>query len=196
MLNQTIEIIKKIREGEEGAVFNWLYNNVLPIVKRYVTTNSGSSQDAEDIFQETIFILIKYVRAGKWDENQDIKGFMLAVSRNLWINKTSKKEWKTTFPIGDPHAKMVAEMPLDVEHHLITDERKRFVLELMNQVGDRCRELLVCIIYEDMSMKEVAAQMQFASDDVAKTMYYKCKKKLQGLVKESEAVYTMLNMND
>jgi len=40
--------------NEENAAFDRLYEESFPSIAKFVTYNSGSAQDAEDIFQEAV----------------------------------------------------------------------------------------------------------------------------------------------
>ena len=49
-------------KSEEGASFELLYEFYFPSIAAYIKLNSGNYEDAEDIFQETIIVLLHKVR--------------------------------------------------------------------------------------------------------------------------------------
>lgn len=55
-------LLNGLRAGDTKSV-TFLYAECYPHVARYVTKNSGTDQDAEDIFQETIVVLLKKNKA-------------------------------------------------------------------------------------------------------------------------------------
>ena len=53
----------------------------------------------------------------------------------------------------------------------------------MEQLGETCRKVLMYYYFDEMSMQEIADKLGFANTDTAKTKKYKCKQKLDELVK-------------
>jgi len=62
-------------------------------------------------------------------------------------------------------------------------ERERIIARCMEQLGETCRKVLMYYYFEEMSMQEIADKLGFANTDTAKTKKYKCKQKLDELVK-------------
>ena len=52
------DIIEYLRNDKYQKATNALYN-VLPAVKKYVSANSGTADDAKDIFQDALVVLYK-----------------------------------------------------------------------------------------------------------------------------------------
>ena len=46
-------------KGESNYAFGELYKNYFRSIDYFVTNNSGSTSDAEDIFQDTMLVLIQ-----------------------------------------------------------------------------------------------------------------------------------------
>ena len=55
--------------------------------------------------------------------------------------------------------------------------------ECIGKLGDTCKKVLMYYYYDGMSMQEIADKLGFANTNTAKTKKYKCKKKLDSLVK-------------
>ena len=72
--------------------------------------------------------------------------------------------------------------PTDMETpevKVISEERKNAVREVMNRIGETCKQLLTYTLFEKRRLKEVAELMNFSSEEVAKTNNYRCKKKMK-----------------
>ena len=54
------EIIQKVKENKLGKVYKELHK-AYPSIKKWIISNSGAKQDAEDVFQEVILIFIENV---------------------------------------------------------------------------------------------------------------------------------------
>lgn len=181
------DIIRAIRAGNNELVLNHLYKEFLPRVKKMILKNSGTEDDAKDIFQDTVIIFYNHVKLNKFDEDKDIGGFLYSVARNLWINKVKKdnrfvqldsvETWKGT--------------EADALDDLISEEKTIVIAEVMNSIGEECKQLLKYSIYDQLSLKEIAAKMGYSSEGVAKTYNYRCKQKLINLVKDNAYIISL-----
>lgn len=113
-INQSKEVVEAILSGENTKALNYLYKSSLPQIIKYVCMNSGSEDEAKDIFQDAVVSLFTTVKLGKYDIEKDVNGFLYFVSRNLWINYVKKKRtlcgaWQIAFntergePFGCDH---------------------------------------------------------------------------------------------
>ncbi len=181
------EILKAIRTGDNESVLSNLYKDVLPHIKKYILSNSGSYEDAKDIFQDTVVIFYNQVKLNRFDEKKEIGAFMYSVARNLWINK-AKRDYKlvNTAEFDDSE-----EEGMDVLADMITAEKAKAIEDLMGRVGEECKKLLMYTIYDKISLKEIAVKMGYSSDQVAKTYSYRCRQKLFNLVKDNSYIISL-----
>jgi DNA-directed RNA polymerase specialized sigma24 family protein len=63
------------------------------------------------------------------------------------------------------------------------EERGRIIRECIGQLGETCQKVLTYYYFDGMSMSDIADKLNFSSTDTAKTKKYKCKKRLDQLVK-------------
>ncbi len=181
------EILKAIRTGDNESVLSNLYKDVLPHIKKYITSNSGSHEDAKDIFQDTVVIFYNQVKLNKFDERKEIGAFMFSVARNLWINKAKRdNRLVNTAEFDDSE-----EEGTDVLADMITAEKAKAIEDIMDKVGEECKKLLMYTIYDKISLKEIAVKMDYSSDQVAKTYSYRCRQKLFNLVKDNSHIISL-----
>ncbi len=181
------EILKAIRTGDNESVLSNLYKDVLPYIKKYIISNSGSYEDAKDIFQDTVVIFYNQVKLNRFDERKEIAAFMYSVARNLWINKAKRdKKLVNTTEFDDSE-----EEGMDVLADMITAEKAKAIEDLMGRVGEECKKLLMYTIYDKISLKEIAVKMGYSSDQVAKTYSYRCRQKLFNLVKDNSYIISL-----
>ncbi|WP_028979734.1 RNA polymerase sigma factor [Sporocytophaga myxococcoides] len=181
------EILKAIRTGDNESVLSNLYKDVLPHIKKYITNNSGSHEDAKDIFQDTVVIFYNQVKLNKFDERKEIGAFMFSVARNLWINKAKRdNRLVNTTEFDDSE-----EEGTDVLADMITAEKAKAIEDIMDRVGEECKKLLMYTIYDKISLKEIAVKMGYSSDQVAKTYSYRCRQKLFNLVKDNSHIISL-----
>jgi RNA polymerase sigma factor (sigma-70 family) len=184
------EIIKAIveEEGSEDRVLSYLYKESLPEIKKYIMNNSGSMEDAKDIFQEAVIRCYNAIKLGKFKGNSTLKTFLFGISKNLWMNSQRNKNRKA---MELDH--VVLADTIDLEENLISKEKTEAVNSLLKMIGERCEKLLRYSVYENMPMKEIAEKMQFPNENVAKTNNYRCKQKLMQLIAENKMLLQLFD---
>ncbi len=181
------EIIEAILNGQNSRVLNHLYQSALPQIMKYICLNNGDEDEAKDIFQDAVVSLFTTVRLGKFEQGKDVNGFLYFVSRNLWINRIKRRNKQLDI------SKMQMQ-PLEESHLavIITKEKEELIEQFMSKVGDKCKQILKYVIYDNLSMREVAQKMNFAGETVAKSTHYRCKQKLMELVENDGSMINFL----
>lgn len=183
------EIIEAIYNGKDEEVVKSLYESVLPNVRRYICSNSGSPEDAFDLFQDALLVFYKLVATNKFDpEKYKIHGFILTVSKNLWINQMKKKarslDWKKRKETDD--------LDETVLETLITEERKMVLDKVFQSLGDKCVEILTLFFYNRLSLKEIAIKLNYPSEEAVKVKSHRCRKLLSEKVKGDKYLFEQL----
>lgn len=178
MKDRDKHIVTLINEGKDSLALSKIYDSCFSKIKNHVRRNAGNLQDAEDLFQDGITILYRYIKTGKYDSNYEIDGFLFIICKNLWVNRV-KKDQKIDYTEEIPKN---GSQSWEFSDALISHEREKSIKSVFSALGDRCKELLTLVIYFDSTMKEVAEKMAFSNEDSAKTQHYKCKQKLVELV--------------
>jgi hypothetical protein len=58
----TDQIVRGIRLKDNGVI-KYLYQEYFPIILNFIKYNNGSTSDAEDVFQETLVVIYRNLRA-------------------------------------------------------------------------------------------------------------------------------------
>ncbi len=184
-------VIKAIETGKDDQALNELYRHVLPVITAYVKKNSGTTEDAEDVFQDAVLTLFRQIKLKRYsEEGSGVGGFLFTVSKNLWYNKL-KRSNRITLTDSQSFDDQEQNTILD---QIIVEEKLKTINQLLNDIGEQCKKILSLAIYEKKSMKEIAAEMDFKSEDVAKSIHYRCKKKLGKLARENKVYMATLGV--
>lgn len=156
-----------------------LYRTGRNTVRSFVTRNSGSSDEADDILQESLVILWQRIRANRFEPLAQPGTFLFATARNLWLRQLARR--KREMPLGpDDHQKQDdAVSSLD---SLILTEESGTLQEAMARLSEQCRFLLLAFYWEELSMEQIAERFGFANAQTAKSKKYQCKKLLKELL--------------
>lgn len=168
-------LMAEIRKGNKEALVQ-LYEANYSSIRSYILKNSGDNDDVEDILQEAVVVVWQKVSKDDFELTAKLSTFLFAVAKNLWLKALSKA--KRTEPMQEFHEDTVAEREAHIHHADL-----KVVVEYMNKLGDTCRKLLHLFYFEELDMREIALQLNFANSDTAKAKKYQCFKKLEGMVK-------------
>jgi len=78
------EIIIGLKSGESFAV-NYLAKEYLPMIRYFISKNNGSEEDAKDIFQDALFILIDKISSNDFNLQVTLSTYLFAICKNLWL---------------------------------------------------------------------------------------------------------------
>jgi DNA-directed RNA polymerase specialized sigma24 family protein len=85
-MNPDVQIVEGLKLQQERAIFD-VYNLYYPSVEKYVLMNSGAEQDAEDVFQDTVMVLLNYVVKDDFRLTSSLKTLVFAIARKLWLKQ-------------------------------------------------------------------------------------------------------------
>lgn len=88
--NQDVELLAGLKQKAEKSIYD-VYNLYYPSVEKYVLMNSGSDQDAEDVFQDTVMVLLSYVDKKNFVLTSSIKTLLFAIARRIWLKQLRQR---------------------------------------------------------------------------------------------------------
>lgn len=177
-------ILDLIRNGdEEGLVMLYAANERM--VRAFVTNNSGTPDDAEDLLQEAVIILWERMRAGTFEPNAKLSTFIYATVRNLW--RARLRGMKREMPSDLAGRDDASDEPSPADA-LAGSDMAAAVAAALDRLGEPCRTLLLLYYWEERSMEEIAAQLKFANADTAKSKKYQCKKALERILTDERII--------
>ncbi len=175
------ETFQRICAGDEKAL-ELIYKKYYRMMTKLVITNSGTEDEARDIYQEAVVIFWQKARSGKLVLTSKISTYIYSICQNLWRKELDRKKRIS-------HEEKDAAQSLDMD----SPEREMIIAKCLEQLGDTCRKILMYYYFDELSMQDIAEKMGFANTDTAKTKKYKCKQKLDELVKTQYSAQDFLD---
>ena len=183
-----MDYLSEIKNGNDSALvelyklyrnefINWSHNNY-----------NISSDDAKDIFQETIIAFYNNVRTDQLTElRSDLKTYLFAIGKFKMLTFLKKHNRSVTY--SDFNVLKVVEptentMENKAEQEFIKDTVRKF----LNEQCEDCKKVLELYYFKEMNMKAIAKEMGYKNSDVAKKKKYECFKKLAEMVKKNLTV--------
>ncbi|MBE7170764.1 MAG: sigma-70 family RNA polymerase sigma factor [Williamsia sp.] len=172
------ELTEGIRSGQNyEAMIRHLYQKNYPGVHAYIIRNSGSDQDAQDIFQEVIVTFIELVKQQKFRGESAVSTFLLALTRNIWLNELKKRGRSQLRE--EKFEKNKSREEGDISRFIFHRELRSQLMGLLDTLGIACKTLLLAYYYENLSMREIFPLLQYENEQVARNKKYKCLKQLE-----------------
>ncbi|WP_375436271.1 RNA polymerase sigma factor [uncultured Hymenobacter sp.] len=173
------EFVAAIRCGDDRALAQ-LYRLHLPMISHYVLQNSGTEDEAKDVYQEGIMVFYEKVRDGSLELSCQIKTYLYAVCRRLWLKRlTEKTRFGGHLDDHEPYLETGAEADLvEAEER---DRRFATMSEALDLIGEPCRSLLEGFYLLDKSMQQLTTEFGYTNADNAKNQKYKCLVRLKKL---------------
>ena len=165
------EIFERICKGDEQAL-EFLYKKYYRMMTKLVITNSGTEEEARDIYQEALIVFWQKSTSGNLVLTSKISTYIYSICQNLWRKELDRKKRLS-------HEEKDSPVTTDLDAR----ERESIILKCIEQLGDTCKKVLMYYYFDEMSMQDIAEKLGFANTDTAKTKKYKCKKKLDDLIK-------------
>lgn len=165
------EVLERIEKGDESAL-DYLYSKYYNMMVRMVVKNSGTEEEARDVYQDALVVFWEKAASGNLVMTSKISTFIYSICKNLWRKELNRKKRLSR------EEKDGVEMP---DHD--KQERINIVNQCINNMEDSCRQILQLYYFERLSMAEIAERIGLANADTAKTKKYKCKKELERIIK-------------
>ncbi|HTX88236.1 MAG TPA: sigma-70 family RNA polymerase sigma factor [Bacteroidales bacterium] len=169
-------VIRGLREKRADCI-RFLYREYFPLAKSFVTKNSGSYEDAEDVFQDGIMVLFQKSCEGDLILKCSLKTYFYSICRNIWLQRLDRK-WRLLYqdnlvhesdPSYDPD-------PLGIDEEKL--ERTRIYQHHFLSLPEDCQKILMLFL-KKVPFREIASMLGFRDDQAVKTRKYLCKNMLR-----------------
>lgn len=170
---------KALLEGlvnSDKKAIETIYQENFNMVQALIINNNGSSDDAKDIFQDSIIVLYEKLRSGGFELNCQIKTFLYSVSRRLWLKRLQQQN-RYSAP-GD-NIEAVVSVEEEIESHEQRNTEYEMMEQAINHLGEPCKSLLEAYYLQKKNMQEIAASFGYTNADNAKNQKYKCLMRLK-----------------
>lgn len=79
------QILDGIKEGDKD-VLNYIYNKFFDSLKSFVLANNGSKEDAFDLFQDAIMVILEKIRKDDLKLTVKFNTYFYGVYYRIWLN--------------------------------------------------------------------------------------------------------------
>jgi RNA polymerase sigma factor (sigma-70 family) len=157
-----IEIIECLRNRQSYVVY-YLSDRYLPMIRLLVTQLGGTTEDAKDIFQEGLMIMIEKIDNREFTLTCKFKTFLYCICENLWKVVLAKRQ------IAANYFRRRVEDDDDTDFAGLMDDKLcygifRKVFESLNPIS----KTILKLYWEERSPQEIADKLGYTNGYVRK----------------------------
>lgn len=171
-----LEFIEGLRNNQD-VVLRALYKKYYNLVLKYVVNNSGNSEAAADIYQETIIVLYENVQKPGFELNCQLQTFIFSIAKRLWLKQLRNNGH--TLRLKEDEEEEVVDVSEEISDHLKKESDIEKMNACMEELGEPCKTLLKDFYVYKLSMEEISEKFGYTNADNAKTQKYKCLQRLK-----------------
>lgn len=163
----------------KSEAFERLYSDHFPMVSKMIIQNTGTLEEAQDIFQEAVMVLYDKIQCGGLSLTSQLRTYIYAICRRLWL-KQLKERGKMVL---DQSAleEDIPDIPSDLEMHEQLDLRFSKMKRALEALGDPCKGIIRDFYINGMNMQDIGDKYGYTNSDSAKNQKYKCLQRLKKL---------------
>lgn len=169
------KLLSKLAFGDKETIES-IYKNNYDMIETYIIKNSGTQDDARDIFQESMIVIFEKAKKGDLVLHCQLKTFIYAISKRLWLKKL--QQIKRFYPALDNNDDTSI-----ADEEMSQFEKRNLDIAVMenalNKIGEPCKSIIEAFYIENKSMPEIATIFGYTNTDNAKNQKYKCLMRLK-----------------
>lgn len=170
--NKTVALIKQ----NDATTLKELYKVNYIKVKHFVLKNSGSEQQAKDVYQEAFLAMWRNIKNDKFSAESEtaINGYIYTIAKNKWMDHLRSLRYKNTTFIN----REIEFDETETEENELQSRKIKLIMEAVSQLGERCQLLLKLFYFQRKPFKEIA-QIMAMDEASARNAKYRCQEQLK-----------------
>ncbi|WP_111668887.1 RNA polymerase sigma factor [Algoriphagus litoralis] len=170
------KLTEGIRQNDE-RIIKWIYQKNFLKVQQMVLANSGTMEQAKDLYQEAFLSFWTGIKTGKFhpENNSALGGYLYQIAKNKWLDVVRSSGFKmTVFP---------EVMPEKVQEE--QEDKEGYYLQIEGafaKLGETCKELLTRFYYQKESLSALSTHFGW-TEASTKNNKYRCMEKLRSSLK-------------
>ena len=178
---ETLELIVQPSAVTQPTDLTHLYESCFPVVAKFISRQSGSFQDAKDIFHDALVIYLEKTDHIDFNTRISPEAYLVGIAKHLWLRKFGKD--RKNFSTDEN----IQELSIPIDFSPTINENR--LLSLLERSGEKCLSLLRSFYFEKCSINELKRRFGFTSEHSASVQKYKCIEKIRETIKQKSIAY-------
>jgi len=156
------EIIECLR-NRQSYVVHYLSDRYLPMIRLMVTNLGGSGEDARDIFQEGLMIMLEKIDSREFTLTCKFKTFLYCICENLWKSVIIKRRRAANYLVRRVETESESDFT-----EIIDNKMYRDIFRNAFDTLDPAGKSILKLYWEEYSPKEIAEKLGYTYGYVRK----------------------------
>ena len=169
------QLVSLYTQGNNSA-FDTLLKRYKQKVFSYLLYSVKNQELAEDLFQDVFIKIVVRIKKGQYEENGKFSSWMMRIVHNHLIDyyRTTPSEKILSNDDSEVNLFSQAEIAMNEnrEQEMINQQTLQEVKNLIAQLPDAQREVIMMRVYEELSFKEIAAKTNCSINTALGRMRY------------------------
>lgn len=161
-------LVQQLITNERDAYLS-IYRLYYPELARFILRNNGNRQDAEDMFQETLLILIQKIRNENFVLQSSLKTFLFAVNRNQWLKRLRVKRMLIPAEVLQE-----TDLTIDALEEEIKPAAENWLQRLFENITGHCVILMTRIFLKQQEPDVLIRELGYKNVHSFQNQKYKC----------------------
>lgn len=177
------KLIQAIQANDEH-VLKSLYEDNYYKTEQYIITNSGSIDEAKDIFQDAFVTVWEHVQDNKFVPKNEsaLNGYLYAIAKNKWLNHLNSARYRKTKSFENHVQTLTDKNGIETDiFNENEDDKINDIANAFDTLGESCKKLLSVFYYDNKSLRDISKLFN-VTEASARNKKYRCLEKLRTLV--------------
>ena len=169
---------------ESNGTYREMYTLFFEDVKRFIMARNGSAEDAEDVFQDTLIILVEKLRRDHFVLTASLKTYIIAIAKYLWFRKC-RQTGKHAASLQHVTDTLYADVTAAVENERTYWEK---IKAAMTKVTGHCNRLLHDMFFKNKPGSIIQKEYGYSSLHNMQNQKYKCINQIRKALEEEKKI--------
>ena len=181
------KLLEKAREGDKGSTEE-IINRLQPLIISSIRKYYNKPNEYEDLVQDGNLKILECIRDYEPSKGVHFLGYVKTMLRYLYLDKHKHKyHLSLNEVVGDGEVELMDLLVSDDKEPLaqiLDREDKKKLLEALNTLTERQKEIVILYYFENMKIEDIAAKLEVSYRTVVNTKTRAIEKMFQkGLIK-------------
>ena len=161
-------LLHQLKTGDSSS-FEIIYKLYFTSIAFYILNTHGSEEDAEDVFQEAIIVLLQKLREPHFVLTCSLKTYLFAIAKNIWFKRLRNN--KFIFVDLEKYQHETEPFSAEPEPEVSNTEKLK---SWFQNLTENCKRILKAIFFLQEPMDSLMQKMGWKNKHTAHNQKYKC----------------------
>ena len=178
------QILDGINKGDQ-LVLKYVYNRFFDSVKSYVIANSGTKEDAFDLYQDALMVILEKTRSDDFKLTASFYTYLYKVCQIIWLNVLRERRSSIVSNIdldNSPNSLSYDEVA-EIERRALKEKQTRIYQINFKKLSKECQKMIK-LLAKGFKVEVIMKKFKYKSMAFTYKKRIKCVSKLKELIRK------------